>query len=103
MGGASPRFPRHSFPRGDCFFLALSAASALASLTTFAPIAYPEMRKVPRMIKALAAGAICVGATMDIMIPPSLSIYSTPCYRRSIGKLFIAGFIPGALEVLLFA
>jgi C4-dicarboxylate transporter DctM subunit len=84
------------------FFSAVSG-SALASLTTFAPIAYPEMRRF-RYDQALAAGAICVGATMDIMIPPSLPmIFYAMLTEASIGKLFIAGFIPGALEVLLFA
>jgi tripartite ATP-independent transporter DctM subunit len=84
------------------FFSAISG-SALASLTTFAPIAYPEMRKF-RYDKALAAGSICVGATMDIMIPPSLPmIFYAMLTEASIGKLFMAGFIPGALEVLLFA
>jgi tripartite ATP-independent transporter DctM subunit len=84
------------------FFSAVSG-SALASLTTFAPIAYPEMRRF-RYDQALATGAICVGATMDIMIPPSLPmIFYAMLTEASIGKLFIAGFIPGALEVLLFA
>jgi tripartite ATP-independent transporter DctM subunit len=84
------------------FFSAVSG-SAFASLTTFAPIAYPEMRRF-RYDQALATGAICVGATMDIMIPPSLPmIFYAMLTEASIGKLFIAGFIPGALEVLLFA
>jgi len=48
------------------FFSAVSG-SAFASLTTFAPVAYPEMRRF-RYDQALATGAICVGATMDIMI-----------------------------------
>ena len=84
------------------FFSAISG-SALASLTTFAPIAYPEMRRF-RYNQGLAAGSICAGATMDIMIPPSLPmIFYAMLTEASIGKLFIAGFIPGALEVLLFA
>jgi tripartite ATP-independent transporter DctM subunit len=84
------------------FFSAVSG-SAFASLTTFAPVAYPEMRRF-RYDQALATGAICVGATMDIMIPPSLPmIFYAMLTEASIGKMFIAGFIPGALEVLLFA
>jgi C4-dicarboxylate transporter, DctM subunit len=83
-------------------FSAISG-SALASLTTFAPIAYPEMRRF-RYDQGLAAGSICVGATMDIMIPPSLPmIFYAMLTEASIGKLFMAGFIPGALEVILFA
>jgi tripartite ATP-independent transporter DctM subunit len=61
------------------------------------------MRKF-RYDQGLAAGSICVGATMDIMIPPSLPmIFYAMLTEASIGKMFMAGFIPGALEVLLFA
>lgn len=80
-------------------FSAISG-SAFASLTTFAPIGYPEMRKF-KYDKGLAAGSICVGATMDIMIPPSLPmIFYAMLTEAPIGKLFIAGFIPGALEAI---
>jgi tripartite ATP-independent transporter DctM subunit len=78
------------------------SGSSLASIATFAPIAYPEMRRF-RYDKALAAGALCVGATMDIMIPPSLPmIFYCMLTDASIGHMFLAGFIPGALEALLF-
>ncbi len=78
------------------------SGSALASVATIAPIAYPEMRRF-RYDQALAAGAVAVGATMDIMIPPSMAmIFYCMLSEASIGKMFIAGFIPGALEVLLF-
>jgi len=83
------------------FFSAISGSS-LASVTTFAPIAYPEMRRF-RYDKALAAGAICVGATMDIMIPPSIPmIFYAMLTDASVGQMFMAGFIPGAIELLLF-
>lgn len=91
---------------GSLLAIALFSAisgSALASLTTFAPIAYPEMRRF-RYDQGLAAGSICSGATMDIMIPPSLPmIFYAMLTEASIGKLFMAGFIPGALEVVFFA
>jgi len=78
------------------------SGSSLASIATFAPIAYPEMRRF-RYDKALAAGALCVGATMDIMIPPSLPmIFYCMLTEASIGHMFLAGFIPGLLEFLLF-
>ena len=78
------------------------SGSSLASIATFAPIAYPEMRRF-RYDKALAAGALCVGATMDIMIPPSLPmIFYCMLTDASIGHMFLAGFIPGLLEALLF-
>jgi C4-dicarboxylate transporter DctM subunit len=78
------------------------SGSALASVATIAPIAYPEMRKFG-YDQGLAAGAVAVGATMDIMIPPSTAmIFYCMLTDASIGHLFMAGFIPGALEVLFF-
>jgi len=78
------------------------SGSSLASIATFAPIAYPEMRRF-NYDKALAAGALCVGATMDIMIPPSLPmIFYCMLTDASIGHMFLAGFIPGILEFLIF-
>ena len=78
------------------------SGSSLASIATFAPIAYPEMRKF-RYDKALATGALCVGATMDIMIPPSVPmIFYCMLTDASIGHMFLAGFIPGLMELVLF-
>jgi tripartite ATP-independent transporter DctM subunit len=78
------------------------SGSSLASIATFAPIGYPEMRRF-RYDKALAAGALCVGATMDIMIPPSVPmIFYCMLTEASIGHMFMAGFIPGLMEFLLF-
>ncbi len=78
------------------------SGSAIASVATIAPIAYSEMRKY-RYDQALAAGAVAVGATMDIMIPPSLPmIFYSMLTDASIGKMFMAGILPGLLEVLLF-
>jgi tripartite ATP-independent transporter DctM subunit len=78
------------------------SGSSLASIATFAPIAYPEMKRY-RYDKALATGALCVGATMDIMIPPSLPmIFYCMLTDASIGHMFLAGFIPGLLEALFF-
>ena len=50
-----------------------------------------------------AAGAIAAGGTLGIMIPPSLGfiVYGI-LTEQSIGKLFMAGMVPGILELLLF-
>ena len=62
----------------------------------------PEMRK--RGYDAdLATGAIAAGGTLGILIPPSITmILYGIASETSIGRLFIAGIIPGALLVLLF-
>jgi tripartite ATP-independent transporter DctM subunit len=85
-----------------CAFFSALSGTALAAAATIGTICYPEMRKYD-YDPGLAAGSIAVGATMDIMIPPSLPmiIYGMVA-DASVGKMFIAGFLPGALEVLLF-
>ncbi len=64
---------------------------------------------VPEMIKrgvspALATGSICAGGTLGILIPPSITmILYGLATETSIGRLFLAGVIPGILLVVLFS
>src|ERR671918_2284056 len=75
-------------------FGAMSGAS-LAAAAVMGGIAMPEMRR-RGYSDELAAGAIRIGATIDILIPPSvgLVIYGIAT-ETSIGKLLIAGVVPG--------
>jgi tripartite ATP-independent transporter DctM subunit len=75
-------------------FGAMSGAS-LAAAAVMGSIAMPEMRR-HGYSDELAAGAIGIGATLDILIPPSVGmvIYGIST-QTSIGKLLIAGVIPG--------
>jgi C4-dicarboxylate transporter, DctM subunit len=75
-------------------FGAMSGAS-LAAAAVMGSIAMPEMRR-HGYSDELAAGAIGVGATLDILIPPSVGmvIYGITT-QTSIGKLLIAGIVPG--------
>jgi tripartite ATP-independent transporter DctM subunit len=75
-------------------FGAMSGAS-LAAATVMSSIAMPEMRR-HGYSDGLSAGAIGVGATLDILIPPSVGmvIYGIMT-QTSIGKLLIAGVVPG--------
>ena len=78
------------------------SGSTMAGAATMASIAYPEMKKY-RYDPGLAAGSIAGGATLGIMIPPSLGfILYGIITETSIGKLFMAGVIPGILEILLY-
>ena len=82
-------------------FGAMSGAS-VAAASVMANIAMPNMRRFGYS-EELAAGAIGVGATLDILIPPSVGmvIYGVAT-ETSIGKLLIAGIIPGiVLGILL--
>src|SRR6478672_10502463 len=77
-------------------FGAMSGASTAAA-SVMSRIAMPEMRR-HGYSEELAAGSIGVGATLDILIPPSIAmvIYGIAT-QTSIGKLLIAGVIPGVI------
>src|SRR5262245_27510166 len=77
-------------------FGAMSGAS-VAAASVMSKIAMPEMRR-HGYSDELAAGAIGVGSTLDILIPPSIAmvIYGVAT-QTSIGKLLIAGIVPGVI------
>jgi len=75
--------------------------SSIATAATMSRVAYPEMRK-HGYSDALSTGAIASGGTLGILIPPStvLVIYGI-ITETNIGKLFIAGILPGLLAITL--
>jgi C4-dicarboxylate transporter, DctM subunit len=77
-------------------FGAMSGAS-IAAAAVMSSIAMPEMRR-HGYSDELAAGSIGIGATLDILIPPSVGmvIYGIST-QTSIGKLLIAGIVPGII------
>src|SRR5262247_2819105 len=77
-------------------FGAMSGAS-IAAAAVMSSIAMPEMRR-HGYSDELAAGSIGIGATLDILTPPSVGmvIYGIST-QTSIGKLLIAGVIPGII------
>jgi C4-dicarboxylate transporter, DctM subunit len=83
-------------------FGAMSGASTAAA-SVMSKIAMPEMRR-HGYSDELAAGAIGIGATLDILIPPSIAlvIYGIAT-QTSIGKLLIAGVVPGIIAGILLA
>jgi len=83
---------------GACALFASISGSSLATAATMGTVALPEMKKY-KYDPALATGAVAAGGSMGILIPPSviLIIYGI-ITEQSIGKLFLAGFIPGVLE-----
>jgi C4-dicarboxylate transporter, DctM subunit len=74
--------------------------SSIATAATFTKVAYPSMRKY-RYKDTLAAGSIAAGGTLGILIPPSvvMVIYGIMT-ETSIGKLFVAGVIPGVVATV---
>ncbi|MDX5592210.1 TRAP transporter large permease [Pseudovibrio sp. SPO723] len=76
--------------------------SSLATAATMSKVAMPSMRKYG-YADSLAAGSIAAGGTLGILIPPSVIMIIYGLLTESdIGKLFIAGVIPGILGVLLY-
>jgi tripartite ATP-independent transporter DctM subunit len=75
--------------------------SSIATAATFAKVAYPSMRKFGYK-DSLAAGAIAGGGTLGILIPPSviMVIYGVMT-ETSIGKVFVAGILPGIVATVL--
>lgn len=74
--------------------------SSLATAATMAKVSMPSMSQYGYSPK-LASGSIAAGGTLGILIPPSviLIIYGLMT-EQDIGKLFIAGLLPGLLAIL---
>ncbi len=83
-------------------FAAVSGAS-VATAAVFARIAIPEMLKIGYN-KRFAAGVVAAGGTLASLIPPSaiLVIYAI-IVEQDVGKLLLAGFIPGAFSAVVYA
>ena len=79
-----------------CAGFAALSGSSVAAAVTMGKVALPEMRTY-RYDSRLSTGAIAAGGTLGILIPPSTGfvIYAI-LTEESIGRLFLAGFLPGA-------
>jgi tripartite ATP-independent transporter DctM subunit len=85
-----------------CGGFAAVCGSSLATGATMGMVAIPEMDKY-KYDPRLSSGCVAAGGTLGILIPPSIGfiIYGI-LTEESIGKLFIAGFLPGIMLALLF-
>jgi C4-dicarboxylate transporter, DctM subunit len=85
-----------------CGGFAAICGSSVATAATFSRVAYPEMRRFGYP-QSFATGVIAAGGTLGIMIPPStvLAVYGL-ITEQDIGKLFVAGIVPGLLAVLMY-
>ncbi|HJX13132.1 MAG TPA: TRAP transporter large permease [Dehalococcoidales bacterium] len=84
---------------GACGLFAACCGSSLASAVAMGRIAYPEMKR-HNYDSRLSTGIIAAGGTLGILIPPSMGfILIGILTQMSIGKLFIAGIIPGIICV----
>ena len=85
-----------------CAGFAAICGSTAATAATMGKIALPEMKKY-KYDNTLATGTVAAAGTLGILIPPStvLIVYGI-LIEESIGKLFIAGILPGILLSLSF-
>src|SRR3979490_2831436 len=85
-----------------CGGFAAICGSSVATAATFSAVAYPEKRRFGYP-QSFATGVIAAGGTLGAMLPPStvLAVYGI-IPERDIGKLFIAGIIPGLLAMTMY-
>src|SRR6202521_443100 len=85
-----------------CGGFAAISGSSVATAATFSTVAYPEMRRF-NYPQSFATGVIAAGGTLGAMLPPStvLAVYGI-ITEQDIGKLFIAGIIPGLLAAAMY-
>ena len=85
-----------------CGMFSAISGSSIATAATMSKVAMPEMRRY-RYADSLATASIAAGGTLGILIPPSviLVIYGL-LTEQSIGKLFMAGFIPGFIGIFFY-
>ena len=87
---------------GACTAFGAICGSGPATAATMAAVALPEMRRY-KYDPGFAAGTVAAGGSIGMMIPPSVVfiVYGVMT-EQSIGKLFIAGIVPGLLIAALF-
>ena len=85
-----------------CGGFAAISGSSVATAATFSTVAYPEMRRYGYP-QSFATGVIAAGGTLGAMLPPStvLAVYGI-ITEQDIGKLFIAGVLPGILAASMY-
>jgi tripartite ATP-independent transporter DctM subunit len=82
---------------GTCAGMASITGSSVATSAAMSRIALPELRRY-RYDEAMSVGAIATGGTLSIMIPPSITLVLYAIFAdQSVGKMLIAGVLPGIL------
>ena len=86
-----------------CTIFAACSGSSVASAATIGSVGFPEIAK-RNYNKPIALGSIAAGGTLGILIPPSIIfiVYGSMA-EVSIGRLFLAGLVPGLMLAFLYA
>lgn len=86
-----------------CAAMASITGSSVAVATAMTRVALPALRRY-NYDERLSLGCIAMGGTLAIMIPPSVTFVLYGIFaEQSIGRLLIAGLIPGLLTAIAFA
>ena len=87
---------------GACALFAAASGSSVATASAMSRIATPEMLRY-RYDPGLASGVVAASGTLGSLIPPSILMILFGYFAEvSIGKLFIAGFLPGVVSALIY-
>ena len=87
---------------GACALFAALTGSSPACCAAIGKMGIPEMRR-RGYPDDIATGSICAGGTLGILIPPSITfILYGIATETSIGRLFLAGVLPGVMLTALF-
>jgi len=88
---------------GACALFSAASGSSVATSAAMSRIAVPEMLK-SKYDMALATGTIASAGTLGSLIPPSILMIVYGIFAQvSVGKLFMAGFLPGLLSACMYA
>ena len=86
-----------------CAIFSAISGSNTATAATMSTVAIPEMKKY-KYHPMLNAGSVAAGATLGVLIPPSIVLVVYGLYTgQSIGKLFFGNVIPSAILTILIA
>src|SRR5690606_6586176 len=85
-----------------CTGFSAVCGSSLATAATMSRVTMPSMRKFGYK-DTLATGSLAAGGTLGILIPPSIALVLYGIMTNTdIGKLFIAGIVPGLIGLIMY-
>ena len=86
----------------SCAIFAACSGSSVATSATISRVSLPSFRQ-RGYSERMVIGSLAAGGTLGILIPPSISliIYGV-LVEESIGRLYLAGFVPGIMLALVF-
>ena len=88
---------------GSSGIFASISGSSLATASTMTKVALPQMEKYGYQ-PGFACGILAAGGTLGIMIPPSIALLVYAILtQQSVGDMFIAGFLPGMLGMVMYS